>query len=210
MNSVKYTAFTRSWFSVRFMRGGPDVTGATLTRLFGAHVAILPALGTALVALHLFLVQRHGMSVPPSVEAESRQTGRAVASVPFWPHFVLHDLFGWTVALTLLAALSAYYPWELGVKADLFAPAPAGIRPEWYFLWMFQTLKYVPPSIFGIDGELVVLVGVGLGALLMVALPFLVADRSSARRIAVGVAAVLLAYMAGMTMAALRASGGAP
>ena len=54
-------------FSVRLMRGGKEVTGATLTRLFGVHVAILPAAVTALIVLHLFLVQRHGMSVPPSV-----------------------------------------------------------------------------------------------------------------------------------------------
>ena len=45
-------------FIVRFMRGGNDVTGATLTRMFGFHVAILPAITTVLVALHLLLVKR--------------------------------------------------------------------------------------------------------------------------------------------------------
>ncbi len=61
---------------VRFMRGGDDVTGATLTRFFGVHVAILPAITTALLALHLVLVQYHGMSVPPSEEARAKQTGK--------------------------------------------------------------------------------------------------------------------------------------
>ena len=48
-----------------FLRGGPEVTGATLTRFFGFHVAVLPGLVTVLIAIHLFLVQRQGMSVPP-------------------------------------------------------------------------------------------------------------------------------------------------
>ena len=47
----------------------------------------------------------------------------------------------------LLAGLSAFLPWELGHKADPFASAPAGIQPEWYFVWMFQFLKYLPAEI---------------------------------------------------------------
>ena len=101
---------------VSFMRGGKDVSGATLTRFFGVHVAILPAITTALLALHLVLVQYHGMSVPPSVDARAKATGTPVPGMPFAPHFALRDLFGWTVALALLAALSAFLPWELGKK----------------------------------------------------------------------------------------------
>ena len=93
------------------------------------------------------------MSVPPSVEARAKATGTPVPGMPFAPHFALRDLFGWTVALALLAGLSAFLPWELGRKADLFASAPAGIRPEWYFLWMFQALKYAPATILGVSGE---------------------------------------------------------
>src|SRR5919206_495359 len=52
---------------LRFLRGGDDVTGATLSRFYGLHVAILPALTTAVVAVHLLFVQRQGMSVPPGV-----------------------------------------------------------------------------------------------------------------------------------------------
>ncbi|MBI2494690.1 MAG: cytochrome b N-terminal domain-containing protein, partial [Candidatus Rokubacteria bacterium] len=55
-------------FLGRVLRGGDEVTGATLTRFYGIHVAVLPAITTLLLGLHLFLVQRHGMSVPPSVE----------------------------------------------------------------------------------------------------------------------------------------------
>src|SRR4029077_20299573 len=57
-------------FLLRLLRGGDDVTGATLSRFFGFHVAVLPAITTALVAAHLLLVQRQGMSVPLRVERE--------------------------------------------------------------------------------------------------------------------------------------------
>ena len=54
---------------LRFLRGGDRVTGATLTRFYAVHVAILPALTGLVVGLHLLLVQIHGMSVPPTAEA---------------------------------------------------------------------------------------------------------------------------------------------
>jgi quinol-cytochrome oxidoreductase complex cytochrome b subunit len=190
---------------VHFLRGGKDVSGATLTRFFGVHVAILPALVTALLAAHLLLIQHHGMSVPPSVEAAQRKHGRPLPAMPFVPHFALRDLFGWTVALALLAGLSAYFPWELGKKADIFAPAPAGIQPEWYFLWMFQALKYMPATIFGLSGELLVLVPVSVGALALTLLPFLDPDTPRSRRVVKTLAGLALAVMTTMTVLALLA-----
>src|SRR4051812_34753230 len=53
-----------------FLRGGEEVSGATLTRFFGFHVALLPGITTLLIALHLALIQRQGMSVPRGVERE--------------------------------------------------------------------------------------------------------------------------------------------
>ena len=196
-------------FIVRFMRGGDDVTGGTLTRLFGAHVAILPAMTTALIALHVMLVQAHGMSVPPSVERLERAEGGHLRSMPFFPHFVLRDLFAWTIALACLAGLSAFYPWELGLKANPFASAPAGIRPEWYFLWMFESLKYVPPTIAGINGELLVVAGVSLGWVALLLLPFLVRDRAAVQRVVRYVAIAAVAFMTVMTVLALNAGSGA-
>ncbi len=73
--------------------------------------------------------------------------------MPFFPNFLLRDLLLWLIVLNVLAILAVFFPWEFGKKADAFAPAPAGIRPEWYFLFMFQTLKYFPARILFIDGE---------------------------------------------------------
>jgi quinol-cytochrome oxidoreductase complex cytochrome b subunit len=111
-------------------------------------------------------------------------------------------LFGWTLALGVLASLAALFPWELGEKADPFAPAYQNIRPEWYFMFMFQTLKLVPGgSIAGIEYEVIPIVLFGLGGLFLLLVPFL--DRNVARTgrsplwTVAGV--VVLIYIVGMT-----------
>ena len=158
-------------FAVRFLRGGDHVTGGTLSRFYGWHVAILPAITVSLLGLHLLMVQRHGMSVPPSVRLRHRDGG---ARMPFVPDFLLRDLFGWTLALGVLAALAAFFPWELGEKADPFAPPYADIKPEWFFMFMFQTLKYIPGGeIAGIEYEAFAIMGFSLLGLLAFLLPFL-------------------------------------
>jgi len=179
---------------LRFLRGGDHVTGGTLSRFYGWHVAILPAITSLLIALHVLLVQIQGMSVPAS-EVEIARRRRPMK---FFPNFMLRDLFGWTLALGVLAAAAALFPWELGEKANPFAPAYADIRPEWYFMFMFETLKLVPGGeIFGLEYEAIPVLLFGLGGMLMVLVPFL--DRSGRSPVMpwVGVAVVL--YMVGMT-----------
>ena len=159
---------------LRFLRGGDDVTGATLTRFFGFHVAVLPAPATVFLAIHVLLVQLHGMSVPPSIKKQN------VRKMKFFPNFLLRDLIGWILAIGVLAALAALFPWELGEKADPFAPAPAGIKPEWYFLFMFQTLKLLPAKILGLDGEVLGIMAFNIIALLLFIVPFV--DRGPENR----------------------------
>ncbi len=158
-----------------FLRGGEDVTGATLTRFFALHVSILPGLTFLLMALHVAQVQIHGMSVPPGVE----RSGSVRRQIPFVPNFVIRDLVGWLTILAVLASAAAFFPAELGVKADPFSPAPEGIRPEWYFMFMFQTLKLLPGHVLGIEGELLGVLAFGLGGVVLVLIPFL--DRGASR-----------------------------
>ena len=191
----------------RVIRGGADVTGATLSRFYGIHVAILPAIATLLLGVHVLLVQKHGMSVPPSVkEAKDRPALR------FFPDFLLRDMVGWLLAVGALAALAAFLPWELGKKADPFASAPSGIRPEWYFLWMFQGLKYLPAKIAGLPGETLGVIFFGALAFVVLALPLL--DRGASRgrsspwwtRLAV----LLLAAALALSVLALLPARGTP
>lgn len=168
-------------------RGGDDITGDTLARFYALHVVILPLATLALIGVHLFLVQKHGMSVPISVE---RKYGDAhdAPSMPFVPHFLLRDMVGWYVALGILAALAALFPWELGQKADPFGSAPSGIKPEWYFLFMFQALKHLPAHLFDIEwleGEVVGVLFFGVCGLVVLLVPFLDigASRQRSRRV---------------------------
>jgi quinol-cytochrome oxidoreductase complex cytochrome b subunit len=182
----------------RFLRGGEDVGGGTLTRFFGFHVAVLPGLTTLVLLLHLALVQKWNISIPPWLEKRCRERGEKVPQMPFFPNFFLRELMAWYAALGLLGALAALFPWELGEKADPFAPAPAGIRPEWYFLAPFYTLKLIPSHVLGLEGELFGLIGFALLAIWWVTLPFWATGRNGEirTRLVTGAGVALLAYLA--------------
>jgi cytochrome b6 len=182
----------------RFLRGGDDVGGATLTRFFGFHVAVLPGITTLVLLVHLILVQKHGISSPPKVEDEYRRLGASIPQMPFFPNFFLRELMAWYAALGVLGALAAIFPWDLGTKADPFAPAPAGIRPEWYFLAPFYTLKLLPSHVWLVEGELLGLLGFGLLAVFWTLLPFWAVNREGMERVKLvtGAGVALLAYLA--------------
>ena len=165
-------------FLLRLLRGGDEVTGAILSRFYGLHVAVLPAITTLLVTVHLLLVQRQGMSVPLGIERRVK-AGEPLPSMRFFPNYVLRDVLAWYAALAVLAALAALFPWELGKKADPFAAVPPGIRPEWYFLAMFHTLKLVPSHVLGVEGERLGVTAFSVAAILLVLVPFL--DRRASR-----------------------------
>jgi cytochrome b6 len=189
-----------------FLRGGPEVTGATLTRFFGFHVAVLPGLATLLLAMHLLLVQRLGMSVPPKVERAIEEGRLPARSMPFFPNFLLRDIMGWYAALGVLGALAAIFPWELGTKANPFGSAPAGIHPEWYFLFVFQTLKYFPAKVWFVDSELLGLMVFSLAALIWLVVPFLDYKAGFGRvtRFFTGLGIFALGYIIVMSALALR------
>src|SRR3972149_681378 len=98
-------------FALRFLRGGDAVTGATLTRFFGFHVAILPAITAPVLMLHLWLIQKQGMSLPVSGEDKNRKKGTSPASIRFFPDFLLRELMGWYIALAVLAGAGPRFPW---------------------------------------------------------------------------------------------------
>jgi len=147
-------------FVVHLLRGGEFVGAESLTRLFALHVAILPMISLALILIHILLNQVYGTSKPIGVKTRGE-------GIPFFPNYIYRDMFAWTAASAVLASLVLIFPVALGTKADPFASAPLGIKPEWYFLVLFQTLRMMPSQIAGIDGEMIVniavlLVGVGL------------------------------------------------
>ncbi len=163
-----------------FLRGGPDVTGATLSRLFGFHVALFPGIFTVLLGLHLIMIQRQGISEPFHYSEQKKNGDKPEKkTMPFFPNFLLRDLLLWLIVLNVLAILAVFFPAELGHKADPFGSAPTGIQPEWYFLFMFQSLKYLPAHIWFLDGEVVGILLFGFAGILWLMVPFW--DRKSSR-----------------------------
>lgn len=161
------------WFIKAFLRGSMDVTGDTLVRFYAFHVAILPLITLGLVGLHLILVQAHGMSVPLSLEKEKRR------EAPFFPNVFYKDLAVWLVVAGVLATLAVFFPPEIGAKADPLAPPPEDVKPEWYFLFLLQTLKLFPGSILGLNGETIAILLVSGAILFFFLIPFF--DRKSSR-----------------------------
>jgi quinol-cytochrome oxidoreductase complex cytochrome b subunit len=101
-------------------------------------------------------------------------------TIPFFPNYIILEVIVGFIILAVLVALASVLPAGLEEKADPFN-TPAHIKPEWYFLWIYQFIK-VPPIIIG-PGVLAELAGIfipAIGILLLVLLPFL--DRKPERR----------------------------
>ncbi len=141
--------------------GGADYGHLTLTRFFALHAGILPGALIALIVGHVFLFRRHGVTT----DAEGERTGRAqedertgaaedgdagggqharTATGWFWPDQALRDA---VASLAVMAAVLFLAIWTggapLGAPADASEPYAAA-RPEWYFMFLFQWLKYFP------------------------------------------------------------------
>jgi ubiquinol-cytochrome c reductase cytochrome b subunit len=125
--------------------GGPAVDNATLNRFFSLHY-LLPFVIAALVGLHIWAFHTTGNNNPTGVEV--RRTSKADAArdtVPFWPYYVIKDLFALAVLLAIFFAVVGFMPNFLG-HPDNYIPAnplatPAHIVPEWYFLPFYAILR---------------------------------------------------------------------
>lgn len=164
-------------YLMQVLRGGDEVTGATIGRFFGLHVAILPAAFTIVISLHLLMVQRQGMSEPIDWATKGDQRKDYMK---FFPNFMYRDLLLWLLALNVLALLAVFFPdgigilhWPLGQKADPFSPPPPVIRPEWYFMFAFETLRLVPAHVLFMEGELFGILVFSLGGLVWLLVPFI-------------------------------------
>ncbi|HEX4338643.1 MAG TPA: cytochrome b N-terminal domain-containing protein [Polyangiaceae bacterium] len=118
------------------LQGGTEYGNLTLTRFYALHVFVLPIGLAALLGIHLTLFRKHGVTPPmlPPEELE-RKTQR------FFPSQLLWDIIAMAITSAVLVLLTFSTH-----GADLYAPAqPASnfvARPEWYFLTLFQLLKY--------------------------------------------------------------------
>ena len=171
------------------VQGGNEYGNLTLTRFFALHVFVLPALTFGLVALHVMLFRKHGVTprwgrTPQELEARAQ---------PFWPDQLFRDVVAMALAF---AALVAYTVHTGGAGLDAPADPSSNFdaRPEWYFRPLFQLLKYF-------SGPMETVVALGLpvlvgGVLFLLPIVDRGADRSPRRR-----AVVLAVVFAGFAAA---------
>lgn len=170
--------------------GGSAYGHHTLTRFFALHAGLLPFLLIAFLVLHIAAFRRNGITVPNPNRAPE---------VYFWPDQVLKDAVACLAILATVLYLTITRGAELGAPADP-SEAYSAARPEWYFLFLFQMLKYFPGK-YEVIGAMVV-PGVVLGMLFL--LPFTARIRGG-HRANVGFVSVLIGACLVLTLIAWEA-----
>lgn len=147
---------------VHILGGSGEIGSVALVRFYVLHVIFLPLLTVLLLSLHLNLVKRHGIS-----EAKKG------ANVPYLPFHLAKEISAMAVVFAILIVLFALFPIQVGepLKGSAIDFRP---RPEWYFLSLYELLRFLRPAYQWIGYLLVP----GLFTLLLVAIPFL--DRDEA------------------------------
>jgi ubiquinol-cytochrome c reductase cytochrome b subunit len=123
--------------------GGPEYGHHTLTRFFALHAGLIPGSIVALLVGHIYLFRRHGLTA---------KEPRLRPDAAFWPDQVLKDSVACLAVLVTvlffivrhrLLSPSGPLGAEFGAPADPSEPYSAA-RPDWYFLFLFQFLKFFP------------------------------------------------------------------
>lgn len=124
------------------LQGGQNIGQETLSRFFALHVVFLPAAFLTVLSLHLLSIQIHGMS--QGVAAPASRTEK------FFPLFLYRDISVWTIGFFILLVLAMCLPFEAFVPYPLLEPfnqfgaTPVGIKPEWYFYFIYYPLELLP------------------------------------------------------------------
>ena len=148
---------------VEWLWGGFAVDNPTLNRFFSLHY-LLPFVIAALVIVHIWAFHHTGNNNPTGVEVRRGSKEEAAKdTVPFWPYYVIKDIFALAVVLLVFAAFLFFMPNYLG-HPDNYIEAnplvtPAHIVPEWYFLPFYAILRSITDDVWliqilPIDGKL--------------------------------------------------------
>ena len=135
--------------------GGPAVDNATLNRFFSLHY-LFPFLIAGLVMVHIWAFHTTGNNNPTGVDVRRGSKEEAKKdTVPFWPYYVIKDLFALAVILAVFFAIVGFMPNYLGhpdnyIEANPLA-TPAHIVPEWYFLPFYAILRAFTADVWAVQ-----------------------------------------------------------
>ena len=138
--------------------GGPAVDNPTLNRFFSLHY-LLPFVIAGLVIVHVWAFHTTGNNNPTGVDVRRGSKAEAEAdTLPFWPYFVIKDLYALVFVLVIFAVIVGFMPNFLGhpdnyIEANPLS-TPAHIVPEWYFLPFYAILRAITFDILFIDSKL--------------------------------------------------------
>ncbi len=179
-------------YLLRLLGSQGAVGNVTFSRFYALHTVLLPPLTIILIGIHIYLVRKHGVAAAPGDTAPKRK---------FFPEQVFKDTVGVAVAFIILFVMAVVAKVPLERLADPTDTAYIP-RPEWYFLFLFQTLKFFKGPLETVGS--VVLPGVAVLTLFLI--PFI--DRGPMIRLGkrtFAITFVLLAAIAwtGLTTAAV-------
>ncbi len=166
-----------------WLLGGPAVDNATLNRFFSLHY-LLPFVIAGLVIVHIWAFHTTGNNNPTGVEVRRGSKEEAEKdTVPFWPYFVIKDLYALVVILAIFAAVVGFMPNYLG-HPDNYIEAnplvtPAHIVPEWYYLPFYAILRAITFDVLFLDAKFLGVLAMFGAIFVMVLAPWL--DTSSVR-----------------------------
>lgn len=176
--------------------GGTDYGHHTLTRFFALHAGIIPGAIIAFIVAHIYLFRKHGLTAK-----EPRRRPDAA----FWPDQVLRDAVAClAVLLVVLFLVFRYHGAELGAPADPSEQFSAA-RPEWYFLFLFELLKYFPGGT-EIWGAIII---PGILMAVLAAMPF-IGNWKLGHRFNLGFLWAMMAGVAALTFLAVKADRSNP
>ncbi len=125
---------------------GDGTPQGLLSRMFAAHVVLIPLALGALLAVHLLLFEAHGIAPPATSDPTQRRRFTAREDerhVPFMPHIFLYITKWALLYIGVLLGIAALWPWSLPTYYGNTAAAQGLIIPDWYFLWLFKILDFV-------------------------------------------------------------------
>lgn len=122
-----------------FLRGGGSIGAQTLSRFFAIHIWLLPVILFSVVGFHLYSFRKQGVAGPFHGTPEQLEKRKAF----FFPRQLFIDLVFILALFIVLIGLAVFASPELRSPANP-AISPAHVAPEWYFLFLFQLLKYFP------------------------------------------------------------------
>ncbi|MFQ6551036.1 cytochrome b [Aestuariibius insulae] len=132
--------------------GGPAVGQAALNRFFSLHY-LMPMLLLGLTVVHIWAFHTTGNNNPTGVEVRRSSKEEAERdTLPFWPYFVIKDLFALAIIIAVFMAVVGFMPNYLGhpdnyIEANPLA-TPSHIVPEWYFLPFYAILRAFTPDVW--------------------------------------------------------------